>query len=91
MSLTKEKQPIVDVFEEEDCMLILAELPGMDKKDVKVKTDENIVTITAENATKKYLETVKLPMNVSRSKVKFTCRNNVLQARLKKTGYVKNS
>ena len=84
MSLTKEKQPIVDVFEEGDYVLILAELPGMDKENVKVQADENIVTITAENATKKYLETVKLPTSVSRSTIKFTCRNNVLQAKVKK-------
>jgi HSP20 family molecular chaperone IbpA len=85
MSLIMEKQPIVDVFEEEDCVLILAELPGMDEKDVKVRANENVVTITAENATKKYLETVKLPMDVSKGAIKFTYKNNVLQARLRKT------
>jgi len=31
----------------------LAELLGIDEKDLKIKADENTVTITAENAKKK--------------------------------------
>ncbi len=89
-SLIREKQPIVDVFEEEDYLLILAELPGVDRKDVKVKADENTLIITAENATKKYLETIKLPTRITSDAVKFTYRNNILQAKLKKIGFIKN-
>jgi HSP20 family protein len=84
LSLIEEKQPIVDVFDEEDHLLILAQLPGMDEKDVKVKADNNTVTIMAENAAKKYLETIRLPSYVKKGKVKFTYRNNILQAKLKK-------
>lgn len=89
-SLIREKQPIVDVFEEEDYLLILAELPGVDRKDVKVKADENTLIITAENATRKYLETIKLPTRITSDAVKFTYRNNILQAKLKKIGFIKN-
>ena len=84
LSLIKERQPIIDVFDEEDYLLVLAQLPGMDKQDVKVKADENTVTITAENAVKEYLETIKLPSHVMKGMVKFTYRNNILQAKLKK-------
>jgi HSP20 family protein len=85
LSLIEERQPIIDVFDEEDHLLILAQLPGMDRKDVKVKANDNTVTITAENATKKYLDTIRLPSHVMKGAVKFTYRNNILQAKLKKT------
>ena len=84
LSLIKEKQPVVDVFDEEDYLLILAQLPGMGEKDVNVKAEDNTVTITAENAVKKYLKTIKLSSYVMKGAVKFTYRNNILQAKLKK-------
>lgn len=79
-----EKQPLIDVFEEEDYLVVLAELPGVDEQDVTLKVDESAITITAENATKKYLEVIKLPTCVKRDTMKFTYRNNILQVRLKK-------
>ena len=54
-----------------------------------IKADENTATITAENTTKKYLETIKLPTCITRGTVKFTYRNNILQAKLKKS-FMKN-
>jgi len=84
LGFIREKQPLIDVFEEEDYVVVLAELPGVDEQDVTLKVDENAITITAENATKKYLEVIKVPTCVKRDTVKFTYRNNILQVRLKK-------
>ncbi len=89
ISFRGEKQPIVDVFEEEDSVIILAELPGIEEKDIDLQIEENFVTIIAENATKKYLEKRKLPTRITGDPVKFIYRNNILQAKLKKS--VKNS
>jgi len=85
LSFKTEKQPLIDVFEEEDCVVVLAELPGMEKKDVKIEVDENTLTITAKNAFKTYLETVKLPTPIVSGAVKFIYKNNILQATLKKS------
>ena len=85
LSLIREKQPLFDVFDEKNHLVILAQLPGIDEKDVKIKAEENTVTITAQNATKKFLETIKLPTCIEKDAVLFTYRNNILQAMLKKT------
>lgn len=79
-----ERQPPIDVFEEENYLIVLAELLGIDKKDVKVKADENSVTITAENTERKYFEIVRLPTRVNKDTTELTYRNNILQLRLKK-------
>jgi HSP20 family molecular chaperone IbpA len=84
LSFRQEKQPLVDIFEEEDWIMILAELPGMEEKDVHIEAAENAVTITAENTIKKYSETIRLPTAVAEGSVKFIYRNNILQARLRK-------
>ncbi len=83
-SLMNKRQPPIDVFEEENCLIVLAELPGIDEKDVNVKAEENSVTITAENTAKKYFEMVRLPTRINKDTTEFTCRNNILQLRLKK-------
>jgi len=83
-SLIKERQPLLDVFEEEDHLIVLAELPGVDKKDVNIKADENTLTISACNKTRKYLRKVWLPTPVQKDTIKSTYKNNVLQVRLQK-------
>ena len=85
LSFKAEKQPLIDVFEEEDYIVVLAELPGMEKKDVKIEADENTVVIMAKNPLKTYLETVRLPTPIVSGAVKFIYKNNILQATLKKS------
>jgi len=83
-SLIKERQPLLDVFEEEDYLIVLAELPGVDKKDMNIKVDENTVTISASNKTKNYLKKVLLPTLIRKDTIKSTYKNNVLQVKLQK-------
>ena len=83
-SLIKEKPPLVDIFEEGDYLIVLAELPGIDEKDINIETDESTITITAENETKKYLKIVRLPTHIKKGPIEFTHKNNILQVRLKK-------
>jgi len=83
-SLIRQREPLIDIFEEEDHITVLAELPGVDEKEVNIKADENTITITAENATKKYLKIVRLPTRIKKDTIKFTYKNNILQVRLKK-------
>jgi HSP20 family molecular chaperone IbpA len=84
LSFIREKQPLIDVLEEEDHLLVLAELPGVDEKDVHVQANENTITITAENPTTRYLKMIKLPTRIKKDSVQFTCRNNILQVKLEK-------
>jgi HSP20 family molecular chaperone IbpA len=83
-SLIKEKPPLVDIFEEGDYIIVLAELPGIDEKDVNIETGESTVTITAENETRKYLKIVRLPTRIEKGSIEFTHKNNILQVKLKK-------
>jgi HSP20 family molecular chaperone IbpA len=83
-SLIKEKPPLVDIFEEGDYLMVLAELPGIDEKDINIETDESTITITAENENRKYIKIVRLPMRIKRAPIEFTHKNNILQVRLKK-------
>jgi len=80
----EEKEPIVDVFEEEDHINIMAELPGVEEKDVSLKIEDDAVTISAETPAKKYHKEVKLPASVERDSVESKYRNGILEVKLRK-------
>jgi HSP20 family protein len=78
------REPMVDVFEEEDHLLVLAELPGVGKDDIKVDVKDDVLTITAERGDKKYRKEVLLPCCVPKSKMQVTCNNGVLEIKCHK-------
>jgi len=70
---------MVDVFEEEDHLLVLAELPGIGKDDVSIDLEDDVLTISAEKKDKKYRKEVLLPRSVSKEKMQVSCNNGVLE------------
>jgi len=82
--LIQEREPLLDLFEEGDHLIVLAELPSVDENDVDIKAEENTLTISAENAAKKYLQKVELPTPIKKETIKYTYRNGIIQVRLEK-------
>ena len=78
------REPMVDVFEEEDHLLVLAELPGIGKDDVQVEVKDDVLTIAAERGEKKYRKEVLLPYCISKEKIQVTCNNGVLEIKCSK-------
>src|SRR5262249_16007856 len=54
-------EPPVDVFEEPDHFLVLAELPGIGPEDVKLDLQGSVLEIASERGRKKYRKSVRLP------------------------------
>lgn len=76
----EEKEPLVDLFDEKKALKIVAELPGTEKKDIKLKLEESKLVISTKN--KKYYKEIELP---SKSELKkWTYKNGVLEINLKK-------
>ncbi len=48
------KEPLVDVFDEETCLRVLAELPGVAEEDIKVSLNETRLVISTDTPTHKY-------------------------------------
>jgi two-component system nitrogen regulation response regulator GlnG len=75
-------EPMVDVFDEPDHMMIVAEVPGIRQEDVQLELHEDILILAAERGEKKYRKEVLLPASFSSDKMSFTCRNGILEIRL---------
>ena len=48
--------PVVDVYENEDAIVVKAELPGIDKKDITVDLEGRILTLKGERSEEKEIK-----------------------------------
>ncbi|MFO7835603.1 MAG: archaeal heat shock protein Hsp20 [Candidatus Thorarchaeota archaeon] len=77
-------EPLVDVIDEKDEIIVVAELPGVDKDDIKVRVKGQHLTIHVDNPNKPYYKEVELPSRVMKEDASSSIRNGVLEIRLKK-------
>lgn len=73
------REPVVDLFEETDHVLIVAEMPGVGAEDVKIELNDDLLTITAESGDKRYRKELLLPGEFKREKMRITSNNGVLE------------
>jgi HSP20 family protein len=78
------REPLVDVFDEKDHVLVVAEMPGVAEEDVDVELNDDILTIVAGRGEKKYRKEVLLPESFSPGQMSRLCRNGVLEVKLAK-------
>ena len=81
LHISDARETIVDtiVDEKEKVVKLIAEMPGVEKTDVKILFDKNVVNITAEHDEKKYHCTVPLQHKVDENSGKATYKNGILQ------------
>lgn len=80
------REPMVDVFDEPEHLLIVAEVPGITQEDVQLELHDDILVIAAEKGDKKYRKEVLLPASFSSDRMGFSCRNGILEIQLIKEG-----
>jgi HSP20 family protein len=78
------REPSVDIFEEDDHILVVAEMPGIAVEDVKITVEEDLLTFSAEHGDKKYRKEVLLPASSSREKTQVSCNNGVVEIKCSK-------
>jgi HSP20 family protein len=75
------REPLVDVFEEDDHVLVLMELPGVGKDDVHLTSTDGRLDVSARRGNVTYRTQVKLPDNCAAEQMSWECHNGILQAR----------
>ncbi|RLF09308.1 MAG: Hsp20/alpha crystallin family protein [Thermoprotei archaeon] len=80
----EETEPLVDVMDEGDYVKVYAELPGVNKEDIKLNASEDELVISVDTPQRKYYKEVKLPARVKPDTAKASYKNGVLEARLEK-------
>jgi len=83
-SIREEREPLADVIETEDEVRVVAELPGVEKKDINLHATSNSLTIKVDTEERKYYKRLELPSEVNPKNAKSTYKNGVLEVTLEK-------
>ena len=99
--------PKLDVTETKDAMIVTAELPGVDAKEIGIELTGDLLTLKGEKEKRTeekeeryhrvertygaFLRSVRLPMAVDGSKITATFKNGVLMVTLPKTPAAKGT
>ena len=97
--------PALDIYEDEDKIVIEADIPGVKKEDIKISVEDNILTIKAEKKKEKkaeekdivyeeiayglYAREIDLPHTVDTEKIEAEYKDGVLKISLPKKEEVK--
>jgi HSP20 family protein len=79
------REPFVDTILDEkgETVKLVAEMPGINKEDIKLEATERNVSIEAERGERKYRTNVPLPYEIEPSSASASFNNGVLEVKLK--------
>lgn len=78
------REPLVDVIERDQDLVIVAELPGVSKNDIDLEVSGKNLEIKVDTPNKKYYKSVELPCGVKEDATDATYNNGVLEVKLKR-------
>jgi HSP20 family protein len=84
VELAEKREPLVDVIDDGENVKVLAELPGVEKHDIKLSCDGHSLTVAVEAAGRKYYKQEPLGSEVDPDSAKATYKNGVLEVTLRK-------
>ena len=82
--VNEEREPITDVFDESDEVVIIAEMPGIDESDIVVDFKEDILEISTKSLKKSYRKELLLPIKIENNSIQKKYTNGILEIRIKK-------
>ncbi|TLX96397.1 MAG: Hsp20/alpha crystallin family protein [Thaumarchaeota archaeon] len=79
------REPLVDVIvdDKEKVLKLVAEMPGVEKKDIKIEVIDRTINIDAERGDRKYHTKVPIKHKVDEDSVKATYANGILEVSFK--------
>lgn len=78
------REPITDLFDEREEIVVMAEMPGINESDIKLDLKDDILDISASSGDRKYHKEVLLPAKVKAETLKSGYKNGILEIRIKK-------
>jgi len=73
------REPLFDVIEEKDRILVIAEMPGITTDDISVAIDGDVMNVEAAHRDRKYRKEILLPKPVMPSQAKVVCNNGIVE------------
>ena len=83
-TVEEEREPITDVFDEDQEIRIYAEMPGVNQEDIKLDLKEDILDISAQSGDRKYHKEILFPAKVQAETMTSSYNNGILEIKVKK-------
>ncbi len=80
------REPMIDTFQDGEDFHLIAEMPGIGEKDLRIDIQEDILTLTAEAGDKRYRKEVLLPRPYKRQDSTIFCNNGIVDIKLRRSG-----
>ena len=80
----QEPKPLIDIFQENNYITIVAEIAGFNKETFKINVKDQKLTISAKSKDRKYYKSLNLPTVVIPNAMHTKFKNGVLEIKLKK-------
>jgi HSP20 family protein len=80
----EEREPLVDVMDEDERVKVLTEVPGVEKSDINLSCTEELLTISVDTERRKYYKEIELPAAVDPQSATATYKHGVLEVNLRK-------
>ncbi len=80
------REPLVEISEEEDQIIVIAEMPGVTKEEIEIKASTHSLTISTSSNKygRKYYKNVELTSAINSDKCRAQYRNGILEIKLQK-------
>ncbi len=79
----KQRDPVVDVFDEGDEVVIYVELPGVEEDTIEVKINKGTLSVSGASGRETFVKDIELPNGV-KGKPEHHFKNGILKIQLKK-------
>jgi HSP20 family protein len=84
LNLRDQREPLIDIIEDDTTIKVLAELPGIHKDNINLYLTENKLTIDVDTSDRKYYKELELPVDIDEASARSTFINGVLETTLQK-------
>jgi HSP20 family protein len=82
--VSESREPMIDILDEGGHLLVIAELPGVESKDIHISLEGDVLEINASSGNRSYRKEALLPFTPDPQSLEHTYRNGVLEIKLKK-------
>jgi HSP20 family protein len=86
MDIKEKREPLADVIPCDGEVRVIVELPGVEKKDIKLSGTEDQLTISVDTPQRKYFKEIEMPTKIDPKKAKSSYKNGVLDVTIAKSG-----
>ena len=80
----EEREPITDLFNEKNELVIIAEMPGIEENEIKIELKQDILEISAVSKNRSYRKEMLLPVKAVKQNLRHKFTNGILEIRIKK-------